>query len=59
MPHNFITNAKTCTYLMIFGIISDLRLYKSARDETFALTEEIEVIEAEIDARVKSLYGVG
>ena len=37
----------------------DLRLYKSARDETFALTEKIEVIEAEIDARVKSLYGVG
>ena len=37
----------------------DLRLYKSARDETFALTEAIEVIEAEIDARVKSLYGVG
>ena len=37
---------------------SDLRLYKSARDETVALTEKIETIEAEIDARVKSLYGV-
>jgi hypothetical protein len=36
----------------------NLRLYKSARDETFALTEEIEAIEAEIDVRVKSLYGV-
>ena len=44
---------------MVFRINSDLRLYKSARDETVALTEEIEVIETEIDVRVKSLYGVG
>jgi hypothetical protein len=37
----------------------DFRLYKSARGETVALTEGIEAIEAEIDVRVKSLYGVG
>ncbi|RLD07091.1 MAG: hypothetical protein DRI32_01505, partial [Chloroflexi bacterium] len=36
----------------------DVQIYKSARDETVALTEKIETIEAEIDARVKSLYGV-
>ena len=33
--------------------------FGSLEDERVALTEEIEAIEAEIDARVKSLYGVG
>ena len=37
----------------------DVKIYKSARDETADLTEKIETIEAEINARVKSLYGVG
>jgi hypothetical protein len=35
-----------------------LAAYTSAREDTFALTEEIVKIEAEIDARVKSLYGL-
>jgi methylase of polypeptide subunit release factors len=35
-----------------------LALYTSAREETTALTEEIVKIEAEIDERVRSLYGV-
>ncbi len=36
----------------------DVQIYKSARDETADLTGKIETIEAEIDARVKALYGV-
>lgn len=35
------------------------RVFKDARDETMALTEEIEKVEKEIDERVASLYGVG
>jgi hypothetical protein len=35
-----------------------LKYYKSDRDETSALTEEIIKVEAEIDERVKGLYGV-
>jgi hypothetical protein len=34
------------------------RVFNDARDETMALTEQIEEVEAEIDARVASLYGV-
>lgn len=32
--------------------------YSAARDETMSVTEEIVNVENEIDARVKSLYGV-
>ncbi|MDI6768402.1 MAG: hypothetical protein QMD04_01845 [Anaerolineales bacterium] len=32
--------------------------YKAAREETMSVTEEIGKVEGEIDARVKSLYGV-
>jgi hypothetical protein len=32
--------------------------YNAARDETMSVTEEIVKVENEIDARVKSLYGV-
>ena len=35
-----------------------MRAYKSARDETMAVTEEILRLEKEIDARVKNLYGL-
>jgi hypothetical protein len=34
------------------------RIYKSAREETTSVTEEIGKVESEIDERVKSLYGV-
>ncbi|RME55869.1 hypothetical protein D6779_11720, partial [Candidatus Parcubacteria bacterium] len=33
--------------------------FRAARDETATLTEEIEALEAEIDARVAGLYGIG
>ncbi len=32
--------------------------YRKAREETLSLTEEAGRVESEIDARVKSLYGV-
>lgn len=32
--------------------------YKAAREETSALTEQIEKVEKEIDERVKGLYGL-
>jgi len=35
-----------------------LPVYASAREEMSALTEENGKVEAEIDARVKSLYGL-
>jgi hypothetical protein len=34
------------------------RVFNDARDETMGLTEQIEEVEAEIDARVASLYGL-
>jgi hypothetical protein len=34
------------------------KAYQSAREETMSLTEESGRVEAEIDERVKSLYGV-
>jgi hypothetical protein len=36
----------------------NVRLYKSAREETLSLTEEAVRVEKEIDERVKSLYGM-
>ena len=36
----------------------DPRVFNTACDETMALTEQIEKVEAEIDARVAALYGV-
>jgi hypothetical protein len=35
-----------------------VRVYKSAREETMSLTEEIVKVEKEIDERVKNLYGL-
>jgi len=35
-----------------------LKIYEAARDETAALTEQISKLEAEIDARVATLYGL-
>jgi hypothetical protein len=35
-----------------------LKLFTAARDETAALTEEIQKVEKEIDARVTALYGL-
>jgi hypothetical protein len=35
------------------------KAYKSAREETLSLTEEIVRVEKEIDERVKALYGLG
>jgi type I restriction-modification system DNA methylase subunit len=35
-----------------------VRIYKSAREETMSLTEEIVEVEKEIDERVKALYGL-
>jgi len=32
--------------------------YKSAREETMSVTEEIGKVEKEIDERVKNLYGL-
>jgi type I restriction-modification system DNA methylase subunit len=37
---------------------ASLAVYSSAREETFALTEEIQKVETEIDERVKGLYGL-
>ena len=34
------------------------KAYKSAREETMSVTEEIGRVEKEIDERVKSLYGL-
>ena len=34
------------------------KAYKSAREETMSVTEEIVRVEGEIDERVKSLYGI-
>jgi len=36
----------------------NVRLFKSAREETLSLTEEAGRVEKEIDERVKGLYGV-
>jgi len=35
-----------------------LAVYSAAKDETAALTAEIQKVEAEIDARVAALYGL-
>ncbi|MDQ3007217.1 MAG: hypothetical protein M3R47_17770 [Chloroflexota bacterium] len=35
-----------------------LRAYKSAREETMSVTEDIVHVESEIDERVKGLYGL-
>jgi hypothetical protein len=35
-----------------------LKAFKSAREETMSLTEEAVKVEAEIDERVKALYGL-
>jgi hypothetical protein len=35
-----------------------LAVYAAARDETAALTAQIQQVEAEIDARVAALYGL-
>jgi len=40
------------------GRTPDLKLHETARDETATLTEQIAMIEAEIDARVAALYGL-
>ena len=36
----------------------DISIYRHARDETFALTEQTDRLEHEIDERVAQLYGV-
>jgi type I restriction-modification system DNA methylase subunit len=36
----------------------DVRLYRSVREETTSVTDEIGKVEAEIDERVKALYGI-
>jgi hypothetical protein len=36
----------------------DLASYEAAREETSALTDAIVKVEAEIDGRVKALYGL-
>ncbi len=35
-----------------------LKAYKSAREETMSVTEEVVRVEKDIDERVKSLYGI-
>ncbi len=38
--------------------VPDMKVFRAARDETIALTEEIAVVEKEIDERVAALYGL-
>ncbi len=51
----FTRRAKTLKVSETFRV---LEVYEQARDETAALTGQIVQVEAEIDARVKELYGV-
>jgi hypothetical protein len=40
------------------GMDGTLKQFTAVRDETAVLTEEIEKVEKEIDARVTALYGL-
>jgi hypothetical protein len=52
-PDDYAKRARKAT-----GRAPDVKLYEAARAETAALTEQITKLEAEIDARVATLYGL-
>jgi len=41
------------------GRIASASIFNAAHEETYAVTEQIQSVEVEIDERVKGLYGVG